>query len=178
MVKASIPEKALLRDPRRSFVNRRYGDGQESETAEGAGRVLDRAPRVDADRGHPFYERLNQLSIERGFDASVEGQWERSYSETMAQPTRAITATTCWWRWKRREYEPFRDRTVVSGAGKTRRKRRRRSTGIGGGFAESEAKTFCVGEGLPERSFASACETCGMLREYFARPGECSQSEC
>jgi transposase len=37
--------------------------------------------------GHPFYERLNQLLAERGFDEFVEGQCERFYAETMGRPS-------------------------------------------------------------------------------------------
>src|SRR5437667_150243 len=32
---------------------------------------------------HPFYQRLNQLLEERGFDEFVEGQCERFYAEAM-----------------------------------------------------------------------------------------------
>jgi transposase len=35
--------------------------------------------------GHPFYERLNQLLKERGFDQFVERQCERFYAETMGR---------------------------------------------------------------------------------------------
>jgi hypothetical protein len=37
--------------------------------------------------GHPFYERLNQLLVERGFDEFVEGQCERFYAEMMGRPS-------------------------------------------------------------------------------------------
>jgi len=37
--------------------------------------------------GHPFYERLNQVLAERGFDEFVEGQCERFYAETMGRPS-------------------------------------------------------------------------------------------
>jgi transposase len=37
--------------------------------------------------GHPFYERLNQLLEERGFDEFVEGQCGRFYAETMGRPS-------------------------------------------------------------------------------------------
>ncbi len=37
--------------------------------------------------GHPFYERLNQVLAERGFDAFVERQCERFYAETMGRPS-------------------------------------------------------------------------------------------
>lgn len=37
--------------------------------------------------GHPFYERLNQLLAERGFDEFVEGRCERFYAETMGRPS-------------------------------------------------------------------------------------------
>jgi len=37
--------------------------------------------------GHPFYERLNQLLEERGFDEFVESQCERFYAETMGRPS-------------------------------------------------------------------------------------------
>ena len=37
--------------------------------------------------GHPFYERLNQLLEERGFDEFVEQQCERFYAETMGRPS-------------------------------------------------------------------------------------------
>lgn len=37
--------------------------------------------------GHPFYERLNQLLEERGFDGFVEEQCERFYAETMGRPS-------------------------------------------------------------------------------------------
>ena len=37
--------------------------------------------------GHPFYERLNQLLAERGFDEFVEGQSEGFYAETMGRPS-------------------------------------------------------------------------------------------
>jgi len=37
--------------------------------------------------GHPFYERLNQLLQERGFDEFVESQCERFYAETMGRPS-------------------------------------------------------------------------------------------
>jgi transposase len=37
--------------------------------------------------GHPFYERLNQLLAERGFDEFVEVQCERFYAETMGRPS-------------------------------------------------------------------------------------------
>jgi transposase len=37
--------------------------------------------------GHPFYERLNQVLGERGFDEFVEGQCERFYAETMGRPS-------------------------------------------------------------------------------------------
>jgi len=36
---------------------------------------------------HPFYERLNQLLEERGFDEFVEPQCERFYAETMGRPS-------------------------------------------------------------------------------------------
>ncbi len=36
--------------------------------------------------GHPFYERLNQLLAERGFDEFVEGECARFYAETMGRP--------------------------------------------------------------------------------------------
>src|SRR5947209_17762624 len=35
---------------------------------------------------HPFYQRLNQLLEERGFDEFVEGQCERFYAEAMGRP--------------------------------------------------------------------------------------------
>jgi transposase len=37
--------------------------------------------------GHPFYERLNQVLAERGFDEFVEEQCERFYAETMGRPS-------------------------------------------------------------------------------------------
>ena len=37
--------------------------------------------------GHPFYEGLNQLLAERGFDEFVEGQCERFYAETIGRPS-------------------------------------------------------------------------------------------
>jgi len=37
--------------------------------------------------GHPFYERLNQLLVERGFDEFVESQCGRFYAETMGRPS-------------------------------------------------------------------------------------------
>jgi transposase len=37
--------------------------------------------------GHPFYERLNQLLEERGFDEFVEGQCDHFYAETMGRPS-------------------------------------------------------------------------------------------
>ncbi len=37
--------------------------------------------------GHPFYERLNQVLAERGFDEFVEGQCDRFYAETMGRPS-------------------------------------------------------------------------------------------
>ena len=37
--------------------------------------------------GHPFYERLNQLLAERGFDEFVEAQCERFYAEPMGRPS-------------------------------------------------------------------------------------------
>lgn len=37
--------------------------------------------------GHPFYERLNQLLEEHGFDGFVEGQCERFYAEEMGRPS-------------------------------------------------------------------------------------------
>src|SRR3989454_10324806 len=36
---------------------------------------------------HPFYQRLNQVLEERGFDAFVEGQCERFYAEAMGRPS-------------------------------------------------------------------------------------------
>jgi transposase len=36
---------------------------------------------------HPFYQRLNQVLEERGFDAFVEGQCERFYAATMGRPS-------------------------------------------------------------------------------------------
>ncbi len=39
--------------------------------------------------GHPFYERLNQLLAERGFDGFVEGQCARFYAATMGRPSLA-----------------------------------------------------------------------------------------
>src|SRR5690348_8515175 len=36
---------------------------------------------------HPFYQRLNQVLEERGFDRFVEGQCERFYSEMMGRPS-------------------------------------------------------------------------------------------
>jgi transposase len=37
--------------------------------------------------GHPFYERLNQLLEERGFDEFVEGECQCFYAETMGRPS-------------------------------------------------------------------------------------------
>jgi len=37
--------------------------------------------------GHPFYERLNQLLEERGFDEFVESECGRFYAETMGRPS-------------------------------------------------------------------------------------------
>jgi transposase len=37
--------------------------------------------------GHPFYERLNQVLVERGFDEFVEAQCEHFYAETMGRPS-------------------------------------------------------------------------------------------
>ncbi len=37
--------------------------------------------------GHRFYERLNQVLVERGFDEFVEGQCEGFYAETMGRPS-------------------------------------------------------------------------------------------
>jgi transposase len=37
--------------------------------------------------GHPFYEKLNQLLEERGFDEFVEGQCGRFYAEAMGRPS-------------------------------------------------------------------------------------------
>jgi len=37
--------------------------------------------------GHPFYERLNQLLAERGFDEFVEGLCGRFYAETIGRPS-------------------------------------------------------------------------------------------
>lgn len=37
--------------------------------------------------GHPFYERLNQLLVERRFDEFVEGRCEHFYAETMGRPS-------------------------------------------------------------------------------------------
>src|SRR5436853_1401264 len=36
---------------------------------------------------HPFYQRLNQLLEERGFDEFVEGQCERFYAEALGRPS-------------------------------------------------------------------------------------------
>src|SRR3989454_1279355 len=36
---------------------------------------------------HPFYERLNQVLEERGFDGFVEQQCERFYAEAMGRPS-------------------------------------------------------------------------------------------
>lgn len=36
---------------------------------------------------HPFYQRLNQVLEERGFDEFVEGQCERFYAEEMGRPS-------------------------------------------------------------------------------------------
>ena len=36
---------------------------------------------------HPFYQRLNQVLEERGFDAYVEGQCEHFYAEAMGRPS-------------------------------------------------------------------------------------------
>src|SRR2546429_8181460 len=36
---------------------------------------------------HPFYQRLNQLLEERGFDEFVKGQRERFYAEAMGRPS-------------------------------------------------------------------------------------------
>src|SRR6201998_3669160 len=38
---------------------------------------------------HPFYQRLNQVLEERGFDRFVEEQCERFYAETMGRPSLA-----------------------------------------------------------------------------------------
>ena len=37
--------------------------------------------------GHPFYQRLNQVLEERGFDRFVEEQCERFYSEVLGRPS-------------------------------------------------------------------------------------------
>ena len=37
--------------------------------------------------GHPFYEQLNPVLAEHGFDEFVEGQCERFYAETMGRPS-------------------------------------------------------------------------------------------
>jgi transposase len=37
--------------------------------------------------GHPFYERLNRLLEERGFDELVESECKRFYAETMGRPS-------------------------------------------------------------------------------------------
>src|ERR1700694_3034476 len=39
--------------------------------------------------GHPFYEQLNRLLEERGFDEYVEQQCARFYAETTGRPSRA-----------------------------------------------------------------------------------------
>ncbi len=48
-----------------------------------ATRDLQRGP------GHPFYERLNQILDQHGFDAFVEGLCARFYAETMGRPSLA-----------------------------------------------------------------------------------------
>jgi hypothetical protein len=63
----------------------RVGDGPKSKAATTRG-DLDRAHRLAARTlAHPFYEQLNRLLEERGFDEWVERQCTRFYAERMGQ---------------------------------------------------------------------------------------------
>jgi hypothetical protein len=67
----------------RSFGGRQHGNGKEGvgNLAWIATSDLARSP------GHPFYERLNQLLAEHGFDAFVEEQCRSFYAERMGRPS-------------------------------------------------------------------------------------------
>ena len=43
---------------------------------------------------HPFYQRLNQLLREHGFDEFAEGQSASFYAETMAGPACRLASTS------------------------------------------------------------------------------------
>ncbi len=49
--------------------------------------------------GHPFYERLNGLFNEHGFDDFVEGLCAKFYADKMGRPSRLRECTfgCCWW---------------------------------------------------------------------------------
>ena len=49
--------------------------------------------------GHPFYERLNGLFNEHGFDDFVEGLCAKFYADKMGRPSlaRECTFGCCWW---------------------------------------------------------------------------------
>ncbi len=77
--------------------------------------------------GHPFYERLNQLLEERGFDEFVECQCQRFYAETMGRPSRTpgryfrrLFRRSRWRAWDRVAGRGFVGAAAVSGVGAER----------------------------------------------------------
>ena len=62
-----------------SMGNRRPGAGQRSMWVASAD--------LPRSAGHPFYERLNRVLDEAGFDAFVEAQCARFYADGVGRPS-------------------------------------------------------------------------------------------
>ena len=52
--------------------------------------------------GHPFYERLNRVLEDAGFDAFVEGQCSSFYADGIGRPSLAEVVPLSWTGWRLR----------------------------------------------------------------------------
>jgi len=85
-MKVRILREKNVANPQASYVHCAHGDGTESEAA--PARVCsDRTLPVTADGGASFYNQLNRLLDEGGFDDFVEQQCAGSYAERMGRPS-------------------------------------------------------------------------------------------
>jgi transposase len=54
------------------------------------------AAKLPRSAGHPFYERLNELLEEAGFDAFVEERCRRFYAPKMGRPVLSLPKGRAW----------------------------------------------------------------------------------
>ena len=73
--------------PQHEFVHCAHGDGTKREAAPQQEEFWVAHRELPRTVAHPFYQRLNQVLEERGFDEFVEGRCARFYAEAMGRPS-------------------------------------------------------------------------------------------